>query len=502
MDKHNRIAWLAPVWLQRFFLTLALVGGSTKAISDAIDTTLPEREQATSALSMPSSSIAAEEHCYVVNLESSTRPIVISPLRSVVDAQRYVIYTSRFNLDGRNWHRLRVGFFASNSEAQAMADALEKQYPQAWVAVASNEEVANARASIGTAPPAPIAARKPLRTSAAEGSGALPDLAHHRPSREWPEPPVVEPTGAAAVPPVGAAHEGKAEAAALEPASTLAAPADKDTAATAAQAPAADQELRYPGFMWSQVRQPSDVFDEDGNSIVEGAIQQGVDWARLGSNTWLNTFFELALKRDSDDLDWNNENKLSVGGKLRYFGINRTLIAVGAKYDLVNRTKSNKNEDGFTYFVNWYSYWNLLDLTGSSADSPLPLGFPGTTWGQLRYPASQFDEETSDTLVEGAIEQGIDWLRVSEDGALNTFVLVDYTFDSKKLEWNNKIKFAPGAKFKAFVAKNALLEIGAMYRWHHRTQSNRTKSDPVFFLNWSTSWDFGEFARKSFGKAE
>jgi hypothetical protein len=264
----------------------------------------------------------------------------------------------------------------------------------------------------------------------------------------------------------------------------------------------AEQEMRYPGFMWGQIRYPSDVFDEDDNSIAEGAIQQGVDLVRLGSDTWLNTFAEIGLKRDSDELDWNNENKLSVGAKLRYFGINRTLVSVGAKYDLVNRTKSNRHEDGFTYFVNMHSYWDLADLAGSSTERSLPLGFPGTTWGQLRYPASQFDEETSDTLIEGAIEQGIDWVRPSENSFLNTFVLLDYTFDSKGLEWNNKIKFAPGVKFKVFVAKNALLQIGAMYRWHHRTQSNRTRSDPVFFLNWSTSWDFGDFARKSFGKVE
>jgi hypothetical protein len=264
----------------------------------------------------------------------------------------------------------------------------------------------------------------------------------------------------------------------------------------------AEQETRYPGFMWTQVRNPSDVFDEEDNSIAEGAIQQGVDWVRLGSDTWLNTFAEIGLKRDTDELNWNNENKLSVGAKLRYFGINRTLISVGSKYDLVKRTKSNKQEDGFTYFVNLHSYWDLGDLAGSSAERSLPLGYPGTTWGQLRYPASQFDGETSDTLVEGAVEQGIDWVRLSEGSVLNTFVLVDYTFDSKELEWNNKIKFAPGVKFKVFVAKNALLELGAMYRWHHRTESNRTKGDPVLFLSWSTSWDFGEFARKSFGKVE
>lgn len=269
-----------------------------------------------------------------------------------------------------------------------------------------------------------------------------------------------------------------------------------------AQSALADQGLRYPGFMWAQIRNPSDVFGEDGNTIAEGAIQQGVDWVRLGGDTWLNTFAEIGLKRDSDDLDWNNENKLSLGGKLRYFGINRTLVSVGAKYDLVDRTKSNKNENGFTYFVDWHSYWDLADLSGGVWGKSLPLGFPGTTWGQLRYPASRFDEETGDTLIEGAIEQGIDWVRLSEKSVLNTFVLVDYTFDSKGYEWNNKVKFSPGVKFKAFVAKNSLLEIGAMYRWHHRFKSNRTKSDTVFFLNWSTSWDFGEFARKSFGKAE
>ncbi len=262
------------------------------------------------------------------------------------------------------------------------------------------------------------------------------------------------------------------------------------------------EELRYPGYMWAQIRNPSDVFDEDGNTIAEGAIQQGVDWARLGSDTWLNTFAEIGLKRDSDDLDWNNENKLSLGGKLRYFGINRTLIAAGAKYDLVDRTKPNKNEDGVTYFLEWHSYWDLGELVGTGGERSLPLGFPGTTWGQLRYPASHFGEETSDTLIEGAIEQGIDWVRLSEKSVLNTFVLFDYTFDSKDLEWNNKVKVAPGAKLKAFVAKNALLEIGAMYRWHHRTKSNQTKSETVVFLNWSTSWDFGEFARKSFGRTD
>jgi len=377
-----------------------------------------------------------------MNLKPSIGPVIMPAPDSLADTGHYVIYTSRFTHDRRNWRRLRLGSFASRGDAQAVVDTLVKQYPQAWATVASDEEVATALA----------------------------------------------------------AQDSKVGVAALEPANAAPPTLAEGGATTAAGSPAPDDALRYPGYMWSQVREPSDVYDEDGNSIVEGAIQQGVDWLRLGNNTWLNTFAEVGLKRDSDDLNWNNENKLSVGGKLRYFGLKRTLVSVGAKYDLVNRTKSNETREGLTYFADWFSYWDLSDLAGSGAGkSFLPLGFPGTTWGQLRYPASQFGEETSDTLIEGSLEQGIDWVRISANSFFNTFVEVDYTFDSKDLEWYNKIKWAPGAKVKAFVARNALLEVGAMYRWQYRTKPNQTKSDPVVFLNWSTSWDFGEFARKSFG---
>ena len=409
------------------------------------DTTPAEDEQMPAAFLKSGSCLTDKDHCYVVNLMSSIGPVIMPVPDSLADTGQYVIYTSRFNHDRGNWKRLRLGFLGSTSDVHAVADTLAKQYSQAWATVASNEEVATALAT----------------------------------------------------------QDSKVEVAALEPGSAAQPAVAEGDATTAAGSLAADHARRYPGYMWSQVREPSDVYDEDGNSIVEGAIQQGVDWLRLGSDTWLNTFAEVGLKRDSDDLNWNNENKLSVGVKLRYFGLKRTLVSVGAKYDLVNRTKSNETREGFTYFADWFSYWDLSDLASSgSGGSSLPLGFPGTAWGQLRYPASQFDEETSDTLIEGAIEQGVDWFRFSDNSFFNTFIEVDYTFDSKDLEWNNKIKWAPGAKVRAFVAKNALLEIGAMYRWQYRTKPNHTKSDPVVFLNWSTSWDFGEFARKSFGNPQ
>ena len=78
------------------------------------------------------------------------------------------MYTSRFSHEGRTWNRLRVGFFASHSDAQVVQKALRKQFPQAWIATASEPEVAAALAQIATPfPPAETAG--PALAAAGDG---------------------------------------------------------------------------------------------------------------------------------------------------------------------------------------------------------------------------------------------------------------------------------------------------------------------------------------------
>ncbi len=254
----------------------------------------------------------------------------------------------------------------------------------------------------------------------------------------------------------------------------------------------------YPGFMWSQARTPSDLIDERSNDIIEGAIEQGVDWAKIGDDLRLNAFVRLKRTWDEEAHDWNRKYGYSLGGKIRYTGLARTLVSAGAGYDVEKRTESNEARSGATAFLRWGSYWDLAQLTGGSAATIGAVDVPGTTWGELRYPASHFGEETTATIVDGAVEQGVDWHRFHDDLTLNTFARIAYTFDSKDLDWNNKLKMGPGAKFKLAVGKEGLLELGLQYQWHHRLKTNRTRSGTVFFLNWSLAWDFGEFAQKSF----
>jgi hypothetical protein len=118
-------------------LLLCCVGAASAALAQPV-----------SPIAMPQSSIVAADHRYVVNLESSTRPLSVPPLRELSGAEQYVVYTSRFSHEGHTWNRLRIGFFASRSDARLVLNTLRERYPQAWIAPATDQEVAAAVAQI------------------------------------------------------------------------------------------------------------------------------------------------------------------------------------------------------------------------------------------------------------------------------------------------------------------------------------------------------------------
>ena len=153
-------------------LMLCCVGSAPAQAASAVvpDTESAALDQRFAPLAMSQGSTAAAEQCYVVSLKSSTRPIPIPVLHDLGDTHPYAVYTSRFSHEGRTWNRLRVGFFASHSDAQVVQKALRKQFPQAWIATASEPEVAAALAQIATPfPPAETAGP----ALAAAGNGQL-----------------------------------------------------------------------------------------------------------------------------------------------------------------------------------------------------------------------------------------------------------------------------------------------------------------------------------------
>ena len=96
---------------------------------------------------------------YVVNLASSIKPIKTPLLDNLKNPDQYIIYTTQFPIDGRVWNRLRLGFFATRKEAQAVAESLKDRYPRAWMQVATEEEILGAFKEIAS-PEQPAAAAK------------------------------------------------------------------------------------------------------------------------------------------------------------------------------------------------------------------------------------------------------------------------------------------------------------------------------------------------------
>ncbi|MCG8426436.1 MAG: SPOR domain-containing protein, partial [Chromatiales bacterium] len=77
---------------------------------------------------------------YVINLLSQAVPIDFSKIAPVPIGPDQRLYSTVATVKGRRWHRLRIGFFKSESEAKRVLRELRHFYRGAWIDLASPEE--------------------------------------------------------------------------------------------------------------------------------------------------------------------------------------------------------------------------------------------------------------------------------------------------------------------------------------------------------------------------
>jgi hypothetical protein len=109
-------------------------GGSATTMTSS----LLERPPATGT---PTLSALSKGSIYAINLQSTLSPVHPASLPELSGFESHRLYTTRFEKDGRIWHRLRLGFFPSMREAGQGLDDLRSLYPQAWVTSISAHEV-------------------------------------------------------------------------------------------------------------------------------------------------------------------------------------------------------------------------------------------------------------------------------------------------------------------------------------------------------------------------
>ncbi|MDX2494760.1 MAG: hypothetical protein QNK27_07340, partial [Desulfuromusa sp.] len=130
---------------------------------------------------VPPTPVMKKEGSVAINLESSLAGINIAEIPPLDSFKSYQLYTSRHNLEGKIWHRLRLGFFSDSVEANKVLAEVIKHYPQAWVSSTSQaEKLAAAEFSIPYSslgqlpqPAVPIIASAP-ESGSKEKPGAKP----------------------------------------------------------------------------------------------------------------------------------------------------------------------------------------------------------------------------------------------------------------------------------------------------------------------------------------
>jgi tetratricopeptide (TPR) repeat protein len=119
----------------------------------------------------------AAQGAYAINLESSLQPVDATRVDTSRLPDDLQLYTTRIVVADQTWHRLRLGFLASEADAERVLVQLQQIYPNAWVARVGDDEHAAAAARPLVAPTA--AASRPAPTPVGDELTAqqLADLA-------------------------------------------------------------------------------------------------------------------------------------------------------------------------------------------------------------------------------------------------------------------------------------------------------------------------------------
>lgn len=106
--------------------------------------------QSESALAETSEHVDSPAGKFVINLMSTLDAKPPVSFASVATAPGQQVYSSTVEIDGRTWYRIRLGFFATKTDAAAALSRLKDDYPDAWIARVSDRESEKFADKIGT----------------------------------------------------------------------------------------------------------------------------------------------------------------------------------------------------------------------------------------------------------------------------------------------------------------------------------------------------------------
>lgn len=119
-----------------------------------------------------------------------------------------------------------------------------------------------------------------------------------------------------------------------------------------------------------------------------------------------------------------------------------------------------------------------------------PVAYPGSNWSALTGPSGASGAERDNILLQGRIEQGIDWVRFGTDNklTLNTFASAAYSVDTRGLDYNNKFAPAFGMKVRRSF-DSGVLDVGVQLVNERRWKSKSDATISQVFISYWFGWD-------------
>ena len=122
-------------YVMEFILPEEPLGGSglSGAMKTAIEIPVPETQAPLSFKALPLV-------IYVINLSAESKPVDFTKIAPVPVGENQLLYTTKAEVEGNTWYRLRLGFFRTKEEARQQLQAIKSFYPDAWIDTADIAE--------------------------------------------------------------------------------------------------------------------------------------------------------------------------------------------------------------------------------------------------------------------------------------------------------------------------------------------------------------------------
>jgi hypothetical protein len=132
----------------------------------------------------------------------------------------------------------------------------------------------------------------------------------------------------------------------------------------------------------------------------------------------------------------------------------------------------------------------LVGIFASMVAVAEPVGYPGSTWSTLTGPAGVAGTEEKNVVLQGKLEQGIDWVRLgkNKNWTLNTYLSAGYSVDKDKLDYNNKIVPALGVKLSRKF-DNGVVDFGIQAVHERRWIDGKSGSGIQAYATYWFGWD-------------